>query len=224
MTEDHRGEDVAGTSVDCIVLAAGASSRMGRPKLHLPLGASTVLAATVDAALGAGLRVIIVGRPDDPLIVGYARPRRVLIAINPKPERGMLSSLRVGLAFEEREVPEGAPLASRQGFFFVPGDMPLVGTSTYKSLLRARHEGPVIATFRGRRGHPVFMPEALRAAVLALPYEGNLRALIDASGPLFVETDDEGTVTDIDLPAEYESAAARRAEPFSSSCIPRVGA
>ncbi len=210
---------------DCIVLAAGASRRMGRPKLHLPFGGASVLASTIESALGAGLRVIIVGRPDDALVETHARPGRVLLATNPDPERGMLSSLKAGLALaarsardrgtataEGQEAAAEAQEGSASGFFFIPGDMPLVRSSTYQLLLNMPSGGPLIASFRGRRGHPVLMPASLREAVLALPDEGNLRALIDASGPRLVETDDEGTVTDLDLPAEYESAAARLAQ------------
>lgn len=191
---------------------------MGRPKLHLPLGSSTVLASTVDAALRAGLRVIIVRKPDDPRVETYAVPDRVLVAINPEPERGMLSSLRAGLALaEETRSAAGA-------FFFIPGDMPLVRTSTYELLLAVGHDGPLIAAFRGRRGHPVFMPAGFRAALLGLPDDGKLRDLIDAADPRLVETGDEGAVTDIDLPDEYEKAAALATKILSSSCIPRVGA
>jgi molybdenum cofactor cytidylyltransferase len=216
--EERGGGDVVVGLTDCIVLAAGASTRMGGRKLHLPFGRSTVLGATVDAALAAGLRVIVVGRPDDSLLEAFAIPGRVLLAINPEPDRGMLSSLRAGLVLSAQA------RNPAHGFFFIPADMPLVKTSSYEALLARRHVGPVIATFRGRRGHPVFMPPALSDAVLALPNDGNLRALIDASKPLFVETDDEGTVTDIDYPYEYESATALHAEGISSSCIPRVGA
>jgi molybdenum cofactor cytidylyltransferase len=190
---------------------------MGRPKLHLPLGSSTVLASTVDAALRAGLRVIIVRRPDDPGVETYAVPDRVLVAINPEPERGMLSSLRAALALAEES------RSAAGDFFFIPGDMPLVRTSTYELLLEVEHEGPLIAAFRGRRGHPVFMPAGFRGAILGLPDDGKLRDLIDAAGPRLVETGDEGTVTDIDLPEEYERALALATKILSPSCIPRAG-
>ena len=218
MIEEGGGEGAAAGIADCIILAAGASRRMGVPKLHLPFGGSTVLGATVDAALGAGLRIIVVGRREDPLLEDYARPGRVLVAVNPEPERGMLSSLHAGLALS------ACPRDPERGFFFIPGDMPLVKASTYESLLASPRSGPVIATFRGRRGHPVFVPPALVHEVMSLPHRGNLRALIDASSPIFVDTSDEGTVTDIDLPDEYESAAARLADSLRLSCIPRVGA
>ena len=102
--------------------------------------------------------------------------------------------------------------------------MPLVRAGSYELLIASMRGGPVIAAFRGRRGHPVLVPPALSEAVQRLPIDGNLRALIDASEPLFVETDDEGTVTDIDLPDEYESASARLEVGLSPSCIPRAGA
>ena len=205
---------------------------MGRPKLHLPFGRSTVLGAAVEAALGAGLRVVVVGRKEDKFIASYAIPGRVLVAINPEPERGMLSSLHAGLdlaanALEARSPwAKGEVLRHFRGFFFAPGDMPLIRASTYESLLAASENRPAIAAFRGRRGHPVFIPAALSRALRALPDDGNLRSLIDASRPILVETADEGTVTDIDVPMDYELAVAQPAEvgTLSTSCIPRVEA
>lgn len=182
--------------VDCVILAAGASTRMGRPKLHLPFALSTILGTTVDTALRAGCRVIVVGRPGDGSLAALSSDR-VLVAWNPCPDEGMISTLWAGLEYV---------LAER--FFFVPGDMPLVSPATWKLLLATRSDGPVIPTFRGRRGHPVLMPSSLIPAILALEAGLTLKVLIAASGPVLVETCDEGVVTDIDDPVGYEAALA----------------
>ena len=138
--------DSGGRPLDCVVLAAGASTRMGRAKIHLPLSGTTVVGATVAHALEAGLRVIVVARADDAAIDALAGPR-VLVVRNLDPERGMLSSIREGV----REV-------RSDRFFFIPADMPFPGPGIYRSLAGIEARGPLIPTCAGRRGHPVLMP------------------------------------------------------------------
>ncbi|MEI6877388.1 MAG: NTP transferase domain-containing protein, partial [Spirochaetota bacterium] len=139
---------------------------MGRPKLHLPFARSTILGTTVAVARRAGCRVIVVGRPGDEFLAGLSADG-VLVARNPRPDEGMISTLRAGLGFV---------LASR--FFFLPGDMPLVAPTTWELLLGTYSDGPVIPTFRGRRGHPVLMPSSLIPAILALEAGLPLKVLI----------------------------------------------
>jgi len=199
----ERQDDAIGTKPDCIVLAAGASSRMGRPKLHLPFAGRTVLGTTVARAREAGLRVIVVGRLGDAALDAL-EAEGILVARNPNPEAGMISSLRAGLAF-----------LGAERFFFIPGDMPLVSAATYQQLLETRHPGPVVAACGGRRGHPVLLPATLAQAIRELPEGRRLRELLDEAGCLLVETDDPGTIADIDLPLDYELALAASRLPSS---------
>lgn len=75
-----------------LILAAGAGRRMGRPKATVPLGGRTLLERAVAVAGDAGCDPILaVLRP------GVLGPEGVLPAVNPDPDRGMGSSLRVGL-------------------------------------------------------------------------------------------------------------------------------
>ena len=196
------GKD-GGGKADCIVLAAGASVRMGRPKLHLPFGSSTVLGSGIEAARAAGLRVIVVGRTDDESLARYAGDG-VILARNPDPARGMLSTLRVGLE-----------LVASERFFFIPGDMPLVSPGTYALLLEGERSSPAIPTFGGRRGHPVLLPAGLIPAILGLGEDERLRDLIDAASPRFIETRDPGVLSDIDLPADYERARVAAKSEFA---------
>jgi molybdenum cofactor cytidylyltransferase len=207
--------------LDCIVLAAGASARMGRSKLALPFGASaavaggaappagapgsglppTILGALVSSALAADLRVIIVARPGDPSPREFAGAL-VEVVLNPDPSRGMISSLREGLGRVRAE-----------SFFFTPADMPFIGPQVYRELASraqtSREPGrPVIPTHGGRRGHPVLMPSALIPAIMALPPDRPLKTLIDGSAPIFVEMAEDSILRDIDTMEEYEKALA----------------
>jgi CTP:molybdopterin cytidylyltransferase MocA len=83
---------------------------MGRPKALLPFGDGTVLGAVAAAlrAGGAGDRVVVTA-PGDRTLAGLAERLGLRRAINPDPSRGMLSSVRAGLA----ELGGGAALARR---------------------------------------------------------------------------------------------------------------
>jgi len=182
---------------DCVVLAAGASRRMGQSKLYLPFGGGTLIEATVGGALEAGLRVIVVVRPEDSRIADLLGSRASIVR-NPDPERGMLSSLR-----------EALRLVSAQRFFFIPADMPFVCGITYRTLAAIDADGPVIPTSGGRRGHPVLMPSSLIPAIASLPDEVPLKTLIAASRPTYVELADDSVLRDIDTAEEYAEAARR---------------
>jgi molybdenum cofactor cytidylyltransferase len=203
---EEPGDQAAGAGgPDCIVLAAGASTRMGRPKLYLPFRGLTLVGATVANALAAGLRVIVVGRPEDERLGELSGPR-VLVVRNPDPSRGMLSSIREGV----RHVTSGR-------FFFIPADMPFPGPDIYRALARCGATGPVIPTCRGLRGHPVSMPSSLIGPILSLPDDSPLKTLIAGAGPSFLELGEEAILRDIDTPRDYEAASA-------PICSPRAGA
>jgi molybdenum cofactor cytidylyltransferase len=119
----------------------------------------------------------------------------------------MLSSLKAGLRLVESE-----------RFFFIPADMPLVGPEIYLALAAVDAAGPVIPTCGGRRGHPVLMPSSLVEAILGLPDDRPLKALISASGPTWREVGDDSILRDIDTAEDY--AAARGGLP---TCSPPAG-
>ena len=202
--DDLACDDLACEELDCVVLAAGASTRMGQAKLHLPFAGGTIVGTTVGKALAAGLRVIVVGRPEDERIGELSAPR-VLVVRNPDPGRGMLSSLREGV------------IHVRAGrFFFIPADMPFPGPEVYLALARSDAEGPVIPTCGGRRGHPVLMPSSLITSILRLPDDMPLKSLIADSGPTLVELGDEALLRDIDTVEEYAAVSG-------TTCTPRAG-
>ncbi|MGO8694042.1 MAG: NTP transferase domain-containing protein [Rectinemataceae bacterium] len=180
---------------DCIVLAAGASRRMGRSKLYLPFGGRTLIETTVAQALGAGARVIVVARGEDERIAGLLG-EGVEIVRNPDPERGMLSSLR-----------EALPLVRAERFFFIPADMPFVAAGIYRAMAALGAEGPVIPRLRDRGGHPVLLPSSLIPAIRSLPEGVPLKTLIAAAGVTYLDVADESVLADIDTAEEYAAAA-----------------
>src|SRR5438067_8801497 len=106
----------AAVNVIPIVLAAGASSRMGRPKALLDFDGRTALALALEAMAGLAPPIIVLG-PNRPEIEARVNLSGARVAINPDVSRGQSASLRAALAM--------LPLEG-EAFVFMPVDYPLV--------------------------------------------------------------------------------------------------
>ncbi|MCB9528596.1 MAG: nucleotidyltransferase family protein [Myxococcales bacterium] len=171
-----------------LILAAGASSRMGRPKALCQLGGETFVARLVDALAAAGCRevVVVLGAHADrirPAIPGRAR---VIHAAEWR--RGMRASLRAGLA----ALPPGPVLLTHV-------DRPLVAPATLAALVAAR--GLVIPTHHGAPGHPVRLPASLRPRLLCGD-DTPLRDILARACPRHLECDDPGVTHNVNTPAD----------------------
>lgn len=182
-----------------VLPAAGASRRMGHPKLLLPFGAGTVVGSLVAALRAGGVtEIVLVTSPKDEALQAWAREAGLSVTVNPDPDRGMLSSIQEGVA----------ALAGREALLLVsPADLPNLRPETV-SLLRRRmaESGAPLAVplFRGQRGHPLAIAPALVPEIPRL--QSNLKQLRDrhASKLLEVEVEDPGVVQDVDTPEDYE--------------------
>ncbi|MBZ5635670.1 MAG: nucleotidyltransferase family protein [Acidobacteriia bacterium] len=189
-----------------IILAAGASSRMGTPKALLDYRGETFVGRLV-RVLGETCKPVIV-------VLGYnaeaIRPRvpeAAHIVINPDPGRGQLSSLQTALA----ALPDDA-----DGFAFIPVDSPAVEADTVAKLARAfDHRDPstlfVIPRQAGRRGHPVIAARSVAAGFLTLPPTAEAREVVHANVDRteYVDVDDSGIFTDVDDPEAYRRLKER---------------
>jgi molybdenum cofactor cytidylyltransferase len=190
-----------------IVLAAGASSRMGRPKALLQIGQRTFVRAVLDALRDGGLTdVVVVVRPgqrevrDEIDRAGFGR-----CVENAQPERGQWSSLVAGLdAIDTPEV--SAVLVTLV-------DIPLIGAATIRRLVQrtAVSTSPILrAVHRGQHGHPVVFTRAVFDALRrADPAEG-AKQVVRSHPVEDVEVDDPGVSRDIDTPEEYERVRAEQ--------------
>jgi CTP:molybdopterin cytidylyltransferase MocA len=195
---------------DCVILAAGASSRMRAPeggpalKPLMPFALSTMIETAVAAALGAGCRAfIVVGNRASEVAApfeaeSYRGPRdegRLLVVANPRWEEGLLGSIQSAL-----------PFLAGEAFFLAHADMPFVASEAYRALAKAF--GPttaIVASHGGVRGHPVLLPTAWIPEILALDIKGRLRDYI-AGKPIFLVETGPGALRDIDTPEEYNDA------------------
>lgn len=205
-----------------IVLAAGASSRMGQPKAALPLGegGDTVLSRGVRAMLAAGVPRVVVIAGAHPEAVRRALPDpdpRVSVVDNPDWPTGQLSSLLCGLDAVDGEALDAVLVTL--------ADVPLVAPATIRRLIEVWREtrASIVRPARGDvHGHPVLFDRALFAELRAAdPAEGAKPVVrAHAAGIVNVAVEDEGAFLDLDTPADYERAldlAARRPSPGTST-------
>ena len=121
-----------------------------------------------------------------------------LLAVNPRPERGMLSSIRAGLA----ALPAGAGAAA-----VLPGDHPFVPPAAIAALLaRFEAEAPLLLapSYAGERGHPLLLHRALFAEAAACDDAIGLRQLLErrAADLRVLELDAPGAEQDLDHPED----------------------
>lgn len=195
---------------DCLLLAAGGSTRMGAWKPLLPWRGATVIEWSVRHALEFCRRVLLVsGYRGAELRALFAGRPGVETVENPGWRRGMLSSIQAGAA----RVESGR-------FFIALGDMPLVGGGIYR-LLAMRLEAAAPATggpegggrqaarpvCGGRTGHPVLLDRSLVPRILAADPALSMRDLLREVEVLEVPAADGSVLIDLDTPADYEAGS-----------------
>lgn len=186
-----------------LILAGGASRRMGRPKALLPYSGTTFADHLVRVYASCCDPVILVlGHQHESIRKGLQSDARIVV--NPDPARGQLSSMQCGLQ---------AMPADIEGFVFTPVDYPAVREDTVHLLLSRMREANAkcaIPRHEGRKGHPVACHASLIAQFLALPAEGQARDVVRRHGgeTLYVDVEDAGIVNDVDDPPAYERLLA----------------
>ncbi|MBI3449238.1 MAG: nucleotidyltransferase family protein [Acidobacteria bacterium] len=194
--------------ISALVLAAGASSRMGTPKPLLEFDGRTCLDLVVSACLegGAGEAIVVVGSGAAGIRTAIERRAGVRFVVNEDPGRGQTSSLKAGLA----AVPPGAA-----GFFVLPADHPLLRGRDIAILrerfqVRAPEKSIIIPSFEGRRGHPLLMAIAHREPLLGVGDDAPLRDYVRAREPEIetVAAESAAVLSGINTPEEYLEAVA----------------
>lgn len=187
---------------DCVLLAAGTSSRLEPWKMTLPFGKGTVIEACVQAALEVCGRVILVaGFRAEELIELFRCRKRVLPVVNERYAEGMFSSVRCGAAQVRSE-----------RFYLSLGDMPRVGANVYRALAVQPVVDAVIPKYRGKKGHPLLLSAAVARALLAREpgvgkQEPTLRDVLAELPTLTVPVDDPYILQDIDTREDWRALA-----------------
>jgi CTP:molybdopterin cytidylyltransferase MocA len=195
--------------IDGIVLAAGRSSRMGRPKALLAAGDETFLARAVRLLADAGCRsVIVVLAADDAEGADRALVAGASVARNPDADSEPIDSVRAGLQ----------ATADAEAALILPVDLPLIQPRTVSALVRAwRASGAriLLPETAGQTGHPILLDRSLFAEVLSRPLAEGLHTLIrdNADTVQRVPVSDPGIHDDVDTPDEYARHFADAVDP-----------
>jgi molybdenum cofactor cytidylyltransferase len=178
-----------------LILAAGASTRMGRVKAGIVWRGRTFLAHTLSLAADCAPVVIVSGAHS----LHEFAPVGSNIIENPCWEQGPLSSLQRGL---------GA-LPSRTPVLVLTVDRPHVRPDTVSALLRAHRSHPdsvAQPAHNGTRGHPLVLPADLVAEVLSLEPTQSLRDLLRRADirprRKQIAVNDPGVLDNLDRPAD----------------------
>jgi molybdenum cofactor cytidylyltransferase len=160
-----------------IVLAAGRSTRMGRPKALLSLAGRPMLQHVLDAAEASPLdEVIVVLGPDAGEVWAALRPGpRTRAAVNPRAAEGQSTSLHAGLRAADVDAEAAVMLL---------GDQPEIRPDALGAVIEAfrRGRGPVVqAVYGGRPGHPVLFARDAWPDLWAATGDEGARSVVAAS-------------------------------------------
>lgn len=203
--------------VSGVLLAAGASTRFGSPKMLAPIGEERIplLRRVLETWLGAGIDdlLIVLGcnaagiraRFEEDLLRrvhgDVAAAASVRFVENPSWEAGMFSSVKAGLA---------AASPDSTHFAVSPADIPFLSKSSLRSILSAATSldtagtSLAVPTHGGRRGHPLLIPAALRARLLSWPDSARLNQLFEEPDVTIhcLEGFDDSILQDVDTPGD----------------------
>lgn len=191
------------TGIWAIILAAGESKRMGRPKLVMPFGSSTIIGNVIsnipeDHVEG---KILVLGAWMDEILEATGG-LKVRHCFNEDYKKGMLTSVRCGI----KALPEDA-----KAVLLYTGDQPGIPPEVTELLIRAREEtgkGILISVHDGKRGHPILVDKKYFSEINTLDEGIGLRELsLRHPDDIFeAETGSKIVLRDIDTPEDYLEA------------------
>ena len=180
--------------VAAIILAAGASTRMGQPKQLLELGGERLLERALRVARQAGCEpvVVVLGASADRILAECSLDQAT-VAINPEWGEGMASSVRCGVQQVASECDAALLMVC---------DQPAVTSDHLRKLVGRCTEGPVASSYAGKRGVPACFPASYFGEFMLLRGDSGARNLLESTPAI----DLAGGELDIDTPLTLETA------------------
>lgn len=186
-----------------VVLSAGESSRMGRDKALLPWRDGTFLSSAIRALQPLTDLVIVVAGKNEPAIAPIVYASAAFLVVNPHPELGQFSSLRIGLqdvldrgrdaaivTLVDRPAPRVEVIEQLKNAFIASGDQTWA----------------VIPEYSGRHGHPIVIGREMIAAFLDAPATSTARDVEHAhqSHILYLPVDDPLVTVNVNTEEDFE--------------------
>lgn len=180
-------------SYNCVILAAGFSSRMGSWKPVMKLQGKSLIQRSIDNASAHSDRIIVAGGYRfDELVIHLADYPRLLLVENRNFEKGMMTSLKAAI-----------PHIQTDYFFVTLADMPFISPETFRNLENHACGDVLFPVTGGRRGHPVLFSRNLTGDILASDDDAPIRQLLLKKDARELEVNDPGILLDIDTPGDY---------------------
>ena len=182
------------SEISAIILAAGKSTRMGRQKMLMPWGDTTVLGKVIHTLQDAGMEDIMLVTNSDIMPSVSHLPIRVML----NDDGDMLSSMKVGLRTQK---------PSAQATLVCLGDQPQMEEGSVRSVCEAfakSRSNLVVPSYQMRRGHPWLVARPLWEEILGLE-AASLREFLNAhtNEIEYVNVETPTILQDIDTPEDY---------------------
>ena len=187
-------------NVAAVILAAGASRRLGKPKQLVRLERETLLERAVRVAAEAGCSpILVVLGASSEAILAQSALQPAKIVLNPEWEEGMASSIRAGLRALPPEI---------QAALLLTCDQPTVTAEHLRRLASEAPTEPVASRYADRHGVPAYFPATTFPELLQLSGDQGARRLLAAARAI----DLPGGELDVDTPASLAHARAMTGE------------
>lgn len=178
---------------DCIILAAGLSSRMGQWKPVMTIDGKSLIKHSIDRAREVCDNIVIVGgyRYED-LKNHLSDYGKLQMVNNQSFEEGMITSLKAGL-----------PFIKSDSFFVTLADMPYISSSTFIKMGKTDFQEVLFPLYKGKRGHPVLIH---RGVLKEYDFNNNYRRIKEIlllKHVTEVNVSDPGIILDIDTPKDF---------------------
>lgn len=184
-----------------VILAAGMSTRMGSPKMLLPIAGESLVSHVVRSYLRIlpAENIVVVTGFESVAVADCLRKLNVRTIFNSNFAAGeMLSSVQTGI---------GAVEAGSSDCFLALGDQPLVKEATLFDLVQSHRTLNACVSqpsFEDQHGHPILLSSRTFGSILAIPRGQTLKSFIKTQQVNYVVTDDPSVIADVDTPADYQ--------------------
>lgn len=179
--------------IDCIITAAGLSSRMGQWKMILPWRDGTILDASIKNALQYCSRVILVtGFRAEEIHKRYCNRSDITLVHNPDYQQGLLTSVLTG-----------ASAVESSHCFITHGDIPCLTPEIFNKIWELREDGAILPHYHGTPGHPILIDKNSLQRAVSHKETASMRHILCQGKHRCVEMEYPQIIFDIDTPDDF---------------------